>query len=129
MTYNMDFLFVAMILLVLVLWHYYSQRRPDNLNTRVSYFCGAGQSGCAGRNSEYLLYHFHKGKLRNRSCSYDDGILCVPGADSLCIYLLYLYAQGKSYGFVEVSGPVRRSDADTSGDYPDQSLYRSVIFL
>ena len=35
MTYNMDFLFVAMILLVLVLWHYYSQRRPDNLNNRA----------------------------------------------------------------------------------------------
>ena len=35
MTYNMDFLFVAMILLVLVLWHYYSQRRPDNLNNRT----------------------------------------------------------------------------------------------
>ena len=35
MTYTMDFLFVAMVLLVLVLWHYYSQRRPDNLNNRA----------------------------------------------------------------------------------------------
>ena len=35
MTYNMDFLIAAMVILLLVLWHFLGQKRAEDLNNGV----------------------------------------------------------------------------------------------
>lgn len=38
MTYNMDFLIAAMVILLLILWYFWDQKRAENLNNRVFFF-------------------------------------------------------------------------------------------
>ena len=38
MIYNMDFLISAMIILLLILWHFLGQKRAEDLNNRVFLF-------------------------------------------------------------------------------------------
>lgn len=38
MTYNMDFLIAAMVILLLILWYFWSQKRAENLNNQVFFF-------------------------------------------------------------------------------------------
>ena len=39
MIYNMDFLISAMIILLLILWHFLGQKRAEDLNNRVFLCC------------------------------------------------------------------------------------------
>ena len=38
MTYNMDFLIAAMVILLLILWYFWGQKRAENLNNQVFFF-------------------------------------------------------------------------------------------
>lgn len=38
MTYNMDFLIAAMVILLLILWYFWDQKRAENLNNQVFFF-------------------------------------------------------------------------------------------
>ena len=38
MTYNIDFLIAAMVILLLVLWYFLGQKRAEDLNNRVFLF-------------------------------------------------------------------------------------------
>ena len=38
MIYNMDFLISAMVILLLILWHFLGQKRAEDLNNRVFLF-------------------------------------------------------------------------------------------
>ena len=38
MTYNMDFLIAAMVILLLILWYFLGQKRAENLNNQVFFF-------------------------------------------------------------------------------------------
>ena len=37
MTYNIDFLIAAMVILLLVLWYFLGQKRAEDLNNQVSF--------------------------------------------------------------------------------------------
>ena len=63
MTYNMDFLIAAMVILLLVLWHFLGQKRAEDLNNDMlpSY-----------RTMKYkspIWWYFHVQKKQNRSNS------------------------------------------------------------
>ncbi|MFQ9387674.1 MAG: hypothetical protein ACLR1V_01580 [Coprococcus sp.] len=53
MIYNMDFLISAMVILLLILWHFLGQKRAEDLNNRVFLFFAV--LGTADVVAEFLL--------------------------------------------------------------------------
>ena len=75
MIYNMDFLISAMVILLLILWHFLGQKRAEDLNNRVFLFFAV-----LGMN--LLQVPFFSGRSQNRkdkrlsairSCRYEVG--------------------------------------------------------
>ena len=56
MIYNMDFLISAMVILLLILWHFLGQKRAEDMNNRVFLFFAV--LGTARSEEQMLLLNF-----------------------------------------------------------------------
>ena len=79
MIYNMDFLISAMVILLLILWHFLGQKRAEDLNNRVFLFFAV--LGTADVVAEFFTNYY--------ITSYNNDILSAAGLASRYIYFLH----------------------------------------
>ena len=85
MIYNMDFLISAMVILLLILWHFLGQKRAEDLNNRVFLFFAV--LGTADVVAEFFT-NYYITSYNSRSHR-DNDILSAAGLASRYIYFLH----------------------------------------
>lgn len=97
MIYNIDFLISAMVILLLILWHFLGQKRAEDLNNRVFlFFAVLGTADVVAEffsnyyiTSYNLLYYFIQQRYGNCRSHRDNNILSAAGLASRYFYLLH----------------------------------------
>ena len=89
MIYNMDFLISAMVILLLILWHFLGQKRAEDLNNRVFLFFAV--LGTADVVAEFFTNYYITSYNSDMECRShrDNDILSAAGLASRYIYFLH----------------------------------------
>ncbi len=89
MIYNMDFLISAMVILLLILWHFLGQKRAEDLNNRYSVLCSWNGRCCCEFFTNYVL--FHTTAIWDLRSHRDNDILSAAGLASvtfICTFII-----------------------------------------
>lgn len=90
MTYNMDFLIAAMVILLLVLWHFLGQKRAEDLNNQVFlFFAIIGILDVVAELASNYYISFPNSNCENCCNACNNDLLSASGIAAVYCDLLY----------------------------------------
>ena len=91
MIYNMDFLISAMVILLLILWHFLGQKRAEDLNNRVFLFFAV--LGTADVVAEFFTNYY----ITSYNSDMENAAVIVTMIFYLPLLLFYVRRAGLSF--------------------------------